>query len=69
VPGRAREAEEHVRRASVPGLAYAYPNLGTALAAQHRYDEATWRCERTRSPGIPPVHGGSAYCVWPRTGR
>jgi hypothetical protein len=42
VPARAREAEAHARRALAlrPDLADAYFNLGTALAAQRRYDEA-----------------------------
>ncbi|HEY7203713.1 MAG TPA: hypothetical protein VIA61_05430 [Methylomirabilota bacterium] len=42
VPARAREAEEQARRALAlrPDLADAYFNLGTALAAQQRYDEA-----------------------------
>jgi protein O-mannosyl-transferase len=42
VPARAREAEEQARRALAlrPSLADAHFNLGTALAAQHRYDEA-----------------------------
>jgi hypothetical protein len=42
VPARAPEAEEQARRALAlrPDLADAYFNLGTALAAQQRYDEA-----------------------------
>jgi protein O-mannosyl-transferase len=42
VPARAAEAEGYARRALAlrPDLADGYFNLGTVLAAQHRYDEA-----------------------------
>lgn len=57
VPSRAREAEEHARRALAlrPDLVEAYFNLGTALAAQQRYDEADvpLRAYIQRAPGDP----------------
>jgi protein O-mannosyl-transferase len=57
MPARAREAEEHARRALAlrPDLADAYFNLGTALAAQQRYDEAdvALRAYMQRAPWDP----------------
>lgn len=57
VPARAREAEDQARRALAlrPSLADAYFNLGTALAAQHRYDEAdgALRAYMQRAPWDP----------------
>jgi hypothetical protein len=57
VRARAAEAEEHARRASTlrPALADAHFNLGTALAAQQRYDEAdeALRAYMDRAPWDP----------------
>jgi hypothetical protein len=57
VPSRAGEAEEHARQALAlrPDLVEAYFNLGTALAAQQRYDEADvpLRAYIQRAPGDP----------------